>query len=171
MSTSTRTLVAAFGNELRADDGFGLRVLEALVPHVDARPWVELLPVGTAGIRLSQHLLGSYDHLIILDAMRRGAPAGTLYVLEVDEVTSDEQVDLHLATPVRALSLARELGALPATIHMVGCEPESVDDLSTELTPRVAAAVAAAADTVLRLADDYSASPGHDTEPVREVEQ
>jgi hydrogenase maturation protease len=157
MTGAPRTLIAAFGNELRADDGFGLRVLETLVPHADERPWMELFPVGTGGIRLAQHLLGSYDHLIVLDAMYRDGPPGTLYVLEIDEVTSDESVDLHLATPARALSLARELDALPPQIHMVGCEPETVDDLDLALTPNVAAAVEGAVRAVLELADAYAA--------------
>lgn len=150
-----RTLVAAFGNELRSDDGFGLRVLEALVPHMEHRPWMELLPVGTGGIRLAQHLLGSYDHLVVLDAMYRDGAPGTLYVLEVDEVNGAESVDLHLATPSKALSVARELDALPNLIQMVGCEPETVDHLSTELTPRVAAAVEPAVKAVLELVDAF----------------
>lgn len=152
-TTRPHTLVAGFGNELRSDDGFGLRVLEALIPHAEHRPWLELFPVGTGGIRLAQHLLGSYDHLVVLDAMYRDGPPGTVYVLEVDEVTAAERVDLHLATPSRALSLARELGALPPLIHMVGCEPVTVDHLSIELSPQVQAAVEKAVGTVLELID------------------
>jgi hydrogenase maturation protease len=66
-----RTLVAGFGNVLRGDDGFGVAVIRRLqeteLPLAD----VELMEVGTAGIRLAQELLTPYDRLIIVDAMAR----------------------------------------------------------------------------------------------------
>lgn len=158
MTAEARVLVAAFGNELRRDDGFGIRVLEALEPFLEGRTEIELLNVGTGGVRLAQHLLGGYEHLIVIDAIMRGAAPGTLHVLEVDEVTAAETVDLHLATPSKALSLARELKALPDLIHLVGCEPGEVDELSLELTEPVGAAVMPAAQAVLRLLD-VSADP------------
>jgi hydrogenase maturation protease len=134
-----RTLIAGFGNELRGDDGFGVAVIHRL----EERPpeGADLIEVGTAGLRMAQQLLSGYDRLIVVDAMARGGKAGTLYVLQVESVEKAAEVDLHLAVPSRALSVAQALGALPKQVFLVGCEPFQVDELSTTLTPAVRAAV------------------------------
>lgn len=149
-----RTLIAGFGNELRGDDGFGVEVIRRLR---ESKPWgedVELMEVGTGGIRLAQELLAAYDRLIIVDAMARGGAPGAVYVLEVESVDSLTEVDLHLATPSRALSVAKALGALPQQVFMVGCEPREVDELTTELSPAVRDAV----DTAIRKIHDLVAT-------------
>jgi hydrogenase maturation protease len=145
-----RTLVAGFGNELRADDGFGIEVLRRLRER-GPMAGVDLIEIGTAGIRLAQELLTPYDRLVIVDAMSRGGAPGTVYVVEVQEVERPDEVDLHLAVPSRALALAKALGALPPEVYIVGCEPGQVDELTMALTPAVAAAVDAALAHVDRL--------------------
>ena len=108
-----RTLIAGFGNVLRGDDGFGVEVVRRL--GEDGLPaGVDLMEVGTAGIRLAQELLTPYDRLIIVDAMARGGAPGTVYVTAVESVESAAEVDLHLAVPARALSVAKALGPCPA---------------------------------------------------------
>jgi hydrogenase maturation protease len=143
-----QVLVAAFGNELRGDDGFGIAVLRRLesARAADASPHdVRLVEVGTGGLWLAQQLLSPCDRLIIIDAMARGAAPGTVSVLKVDDVPAARDVDMHAAVPARALGVARALGALPAETYLVGCEPGEVDDIRWELTPRVRAAVGVAA--------------------------
>ncbi|MGH7323906.1 MAG: hydrogenase maturation protease [Candidatus Rokuibacteriota bacterium] len=145
-----RTLVAGFGNVLRGDDGFGVEVVRRLREH-EPLPDVDLMEVGTAGIRLAQELLTPYDRLIIVDAMTRGGAAGTVYVMTVEAVESAGDVDLHLAVPSRALTVAKALGALPREVFIVGCEPGEVDELTLELTPAVETAVETALEHVRRL--------------------
>jgi hydrogenase maturation protease len=154
-----RTLVAGFGNVLRGDDGFGVEVIRRLRESGPVAPAVELMEVGTAGIRLAQELLTPYDRLIIVDAMSRGGAPGTLYVSEVQAVETPTEVDLHLAVPSRALGLAQALGALPRQVFIVGCEPAEVDELTTDLTPAVQAAVDAALEHVRRLAGQDASGP------------
>ena len=146
-----RVLVAAFGNELRGDDGFGIAVLRQLELSRPAQDHVRLLEVGTAGIRLAQELLTPCDRLIVVDAMSRGGTPGTVYVLKVDEVPLARDVDMHLAVPSQALSVVRALGALPPETYMVGCEPADVDEFSMELSVDVRAAVDVAATRVNEL--------------------
>ncbi|MCA1585694.1 MAG: hypothetical protein LC791_13320 [Acidobacteria bacterium] len=55
---------------------------------------------------------------------------------------------MHLAVPSQALSVAKALGSLPHETFLVGCEPADVDDLTTELSANVRAAVDVAADHV-----------------------
>lgn len=140
-----RTIIAGFGNTLRGDDGFGVEVIRRLGLDGTEQSGVELLEVGTAGIRLAQELLTPCDLLVIADAMTRGGEPGTVYVLEVDSVEEVQRVDMHVAIPSHALSVAQALGVLPERVVMVGCEPMQVDemtcDLTGELTPPVLAAV------------------------------
>jgi hydrogenase maturation protease len=148
-------LVAAFGNELRGDDGFGiavLRQLEATPPQgrdVDVR----LVEVGTAGLWLAQQLLTPCQRLIILDAVSRGGSPGTVSVLKVDHVPDARDIDLHLAVPARALAVAKSLGALPPETFIVGCEPEEVDELAMSLSDAVSRAVPLAVECVRDLMD------------------
>ena len=137
----TRTLIAGFGNVLRGDDGFGVEVLRRLGERGIASDAITLLDVGTGGMRLAQELITPYDRLIIIDAATRGSAPGTVYCLIVDGVLPTREIDMHTTVPSRALEVAQAFGPLPAEIYLVGCEPESVDELTTEFTPVVAAAV------------------------------
>ena len=148
---NARTLVAGFGNVLRGDDGFGVEVIRRLQADQTMGDTAVLLEVGTGGVALAQALLTPYDRLVIVDAMKRGGTPGTVYVLEVDSVESLQSVDMHMAVPSRALGLAKALAALPPVIYMVGCEPESVDELELSLSPTVDAAVDYAVGQVRRL--------------------
>ena len=155
-----RTLIAGFGNTLRGDDGFGIEVVRRLGDDGVMRPGVDLMEVGTAGIRLAQELLTPCDLLIIADAMTRGEAPGTVYVLEVDGVDAVQRVDMHVAIPSHALSVAKALDVLPARVVLVGCEPMEVDemtcDLTGELTPPVRAAVDVAVRRIHHLLDENS---------------
>lgn len=145
-----RTLVAGFGNVLRGDDGFGVEVVRRL-GEGPLPEGVELMDVGTGGIRLAQELLGGYDRLIIVDAMNDGDVPGTLYVRAVEGITDATEVDMHLAVPSRALTLAKVLKSLPEEVYLIGCEPLDVEELIMELSPPVEAAVEGAVARVREL--------------------
>lgn len=146
-----RTLVAGFGNVLLGDDGFGievLRQLEAAGLGRDDRD-VELLDVGIGGLHFVLSLLDRVERAIIVDAVRGGGAAGSLYRLQAD----DERYgvfDPHLVEPSRALALARNLGATPAEVTIVGCEPLACEP-GVGLSPPVAATVPAAVALVLQI--------------------
>lgn len=146
----TRTLVAGFGNELRGDDGFGVLVIRRLEQETLPDD-VQLLEVGTGGLRLAQELLTPYDHLIVIDAVTRGGLPGTLYTLEVTDVEASGGVDMHAAVPDRALAVAKALNALPRRVHLVGCEAGEVDELLAEPSAPVQQAIEQAALQVRRL--------------------
>lgn len=146
----TRTLIAGFGNVLRKDDGFGVEVIRRLGEEGVGSD-VTLLEVGTGGIRLAQELMTPYDRLIIVDAMSRGRAPGSVSVLAVEDVERVREVDMHAAEPSRALALARALSALPPEILMVSCEPEEMDELSTELSASVSGGVDRAVIEIRRL--------------------
>lgn len=157
-----RTMIAGFGNVLRGDDGFGVVVVQRLaeLPRWQNCEEVVLLEVGTGGIHMAQELLGGYERLIIVDAMTRGGSPGSVYVLEVDGVEAAQRVDMHLIIPASALSVAKALGALPARVFMVGCEPAEVEELSLELSVPVREAVEVAIHRIHALIDSESLQSG-----------
>ena len=77
-----KILVAGMGNVLRGDDGFGVKVVEELsVNHIFPEE-IDLYEAGIGGIGFVQELMKGYDALIIVDAIDKGAAAGTLFVVE-----------------------------------------------------------------------------------------
>lgn len=146
-----RTLVAGFGNVLRGDDGVGVEVVRRLRGAVPSH--VHLMDVGTGGIRMAQELLAGYDQLIVVDALDRGAPPGTLFVLRVQEVPEALAVDAHLTLPSAALGVARTMGVLPPDVYLVGVQPvhETLDEFRDALSPAADAGATEAVRRVLEL--------------------
>ena len=147
---SRRVLVVGFGNVLHGDDGFGVAVLQRLAGHPGLPPGVTLLEVGIGGMSMIHALQDGYDVLLLVDAVDRGGPPGTTYLLEPDVPNlaavpyaerQDFLADMHLATPARALLLARALDVLPPSVYLLGCQPAAYADLDLGLSDPVAQAV------------------------------
>lgn len=172
---SRRTLVACVGNLLRGDDGFGPAVARVLTEE-GVSPGVEVVELGIAGMHLVQHLLDGYEALLVVDAVARDRPPGTVYVLEPtvpapEELSAEERraavADPHETTPGPALILARAAGALPPFVRLVGCQPAEVEEYSLRLSDPVAAAVPEAVRVVRSLLGELGhAAPGP---PLREA--
>ncbi len=155
-----RILIAGMGNVLRRDDGFGVEVTRQLTERNGLPPQADLIEVGIGGIHLVQKLIDCYDVLVIVDAVDRGEPPGSLKLLRVDvpDLTmwpEDEQrdflADMHYATPSRALVLARALGVLPPRVFILGCQAGDFFDLGIGLTEPVRQATKEAAIEIERL--------------------
>ena len=157
-----RILVAGVGNVLQGDDGFGVEVLRALTSRVHPEG-VHLTETGIGGIALVQDLMLGYDACIIIDAVDRNRAPGTVMVIEPDvldvrglrpEQRHDLLADMHLATPSRALMVARALGVLPVRSWIVGCQPQEIETLFIGLSDVVQAAVPVAVAEVERCIAD-----------------
>jgi hydrogenase maturation protease len=152
-------VVACFGNVLRADDGVGLSVAQALLaePLPDG---VRVLDVGIGGIHLVQELMTGVDVLLVVDAVDLGRPPGSVVVQrpEVLDVSTlsvdrrrDELADMHLATPARALMVALALGVLPATTLVVGVQTTETEEPRQGLSKAAKNAVPVVVEEVRRL--------------------
>ena len=75
-----RTVVLGLGNPLMGDDGLGLAVLGRLRDEWDLPGTVELVDGGTWGMNLLP-LIEDAPELVLIDAIRAGAPAGTVLEL------------------------------------------------------------------------------------------
>jgi hydrogenase maturation protease len=155
--------VVGIGNNLLQDDGAGIHALqhfESQNPDED----VECLDAGTVGLALMDRL-SNLGGLIAVDAMRLGKPAGTITVLQ------GEEMDSHLRNhhgSVHELGLSDILDALrlcddlPGNRALVGIEPEEMD-WGTEPTEKVAAAIPDAAKRIRDLVHDWQHGSSEET--------
>jgi hydrogenase maturation protease len=143
---SGRILIAGVGNIFFGDDAFGVEVAR----HMATRMLPEgvcVVDFGIRGLDLTYALLDPWEAVVLVDAIPRGGPVGTIYVVE-PEVDPAEcagtVVELHTMNPLTVLRTARELGSRIERVLLVGCEPSPCaleDDMQMELSAPVAAAV------------------------------
>lgn len=160
----SRTLVAGVGNIFLSDDGFGVEVVKELGQR-SLPPGVELADFGIRGVHLAYQLMEGYDLLILVDAVPRDQPPGTLFVIEPDVAASTARltgaigegsmplVDAHGMEPGAMLSVLDQLGGNVKEVVVIGCQPANLAD-GIGLSPEVAAAVPAAANLVLETLEE-----------------
>ena len=78
-----RVLIAGVGNIFLGDDAFGVAVVQRLARR-SLPEGVRVVDFGIRGLDLAYALLDDYDAVLLVDAVPRGGPPGTLYVLEPD---------------------------------------------------------------------------------------
>jgi hydrogenase maturation protease len=137
-ATAAGVLVLGIGNLLWADEGFGVRAVEALHQRWRVPANVSLVDGGTQGMYLLDHVC-SAERVLVFDAIDYKLRPGTLRVFRDDEVPvwSDQMMSLHQATFQELLALARLRGRFPQRITLIGVQPEVLDDLGGSLSPRV----------------------------------
>ncbi len=80
-----RVLILGIGNLLWADEGFGVRAVEALDRDYEFPLNVRLMDGGTQGLYLIEHVT-SADILIVFDAVDYGLAPGSLKLVEDEDV-------------------------------------------------------------------------------------
>jgi hydrogenase maturation protease len=165
---STRQiLVAGIGNIFLGDDAFGVEVVHRLAAKT-LPPGVDVVDFGIKGLDLTYALLDGYETVILVDAVPRGQPPGTLYVIEpeAEEAAEDEPVELFVEThdlnPASVLRLARRMGGRIDRLLLVGCEPSPLDTdaMCDGLSAAVAGAVQGAVKIVEGLIEEIYESGG-----------
>lgn len=162
--------VYGLGNVLLQDDGVGPRVIEELRARYVFPAEVVIEDLGTPGLDLVPYLC-PHDVVVIVDALVTSEPSGTVRVHGRDDVLrhpAGPRLSPH--DPGLRESLQRvelERGA-PLDLRLVGIAIEATGH-GTQLSPGVAAALAAAADAVVGelRALGIEASPRDATSPVR----
>ncbi len=149
-------VVLGIGNVLWADEGFGVRCVEALQARWTFADHVTLVDGGTQGLYLIPQVHAARK-LLILDAVDYGLPPGTIKQVENDEVPrfmGAKKMSLHQTGFQEVLALAQLTGAYPEQVLLLGCQPEELDDYGGSLRPVVKAALEdALAIAVQRIAD------------------
>jgi hydrogenase maturation protease len=162
------TVVLGIGNVLWADEGFGVRCVEALAERHDFGPDVALVDGGTQGLHLLS-LVQSARRLLILDAVDYGRAPGTLLRVEGEEVPrflKSHKMSLHQTGFQEVLMLSLLCDRYPQSVLLVGCQPERLDDYGGSLQPCVRAAVEPALQMALGQLRAWGHEPVPRAEPV-----
>lgn len=139
-------VVLGIGNVLWADEGFGVRCVEALQQQWDfpeGQPEVSLIDGGTQGLYLIQHVQGA-ARLLIFDAIDYGLAPGTMRLIENEEVPrfmGAKKMSLHQTGFQEVLMLSLLTGRYPEQVLLIGCQPEELEDYGGSLRPRIRLAV------------------------------
>jgi hydrogenase maturation protease len=160
-----RILVACIGNIFLGDDGFGVEVARRLAGRTYPAG-VQVVDFGIRGLSLAHTLLEDYATLVLVDAISRGKPPGTLYLIEADLAGLDPEkgaaagqlaLDAHSMDPYKVLGYARALGAKPVPTLLVGCEPSPLGEAGEseylEMQMGLSEPVAAAVDEAVEMID------------------
>ncbi|MCE5278065.1 MAG: hydrogenase maturation protease [Planctomycetaceae bacterium] len=165
-----RILVAGLGNIFLGDDAFGVEVARRLLRR-PVRGGMRVVDFGIAGIDLIYALQEGYDLVILVDAVARGGPPGTLYLIQPDMQTGDDDppaFDPHDMDPAKVLAWVASMPQTVARVLLVACEVTPPDErtVAEGLSQAVGEAVEPAAALIERLAAQPAA---HETaaEPQR----
>jgi hydrogenase maturation protease len=133
-------LVLGIGNVLWADEGFGVRAVEALHAAYAFPPAVRLQDGGTLGLALYESI-ASARRVLVFDAIDYGLPAGTLKVLRDAEVPAWGRTRLspHQTGFNDVLAIAQLNGCAPQAVVAIGVQPVELADFGGSLREAVKA--------------------------------
>lgn len=132
-------LVLGIGNVLWADEGFGVRAVEALHEQYEFPESVRLMDGGTQGLYLVQYVQAA-RRLLVFDAVDYGLPPGTIKLVRDDEVPrfmGAKKMSLHQTGFQEVLASAALTGRYPKELLLIGVQPQQLEDYGGSLTPVV----------------------------------
>jgi hydrogenase maturation protease len=145
-----KVLVLGIGNPLRADDGVGIHITEAL--KQDTGCDTINIRDGISGL----DILGTitdYDRVVVVDAIRSGGEPGTVYRLSPEDIGF--QKTLHaFSTHDMDFFATIELGnslfleRMPKEIIIIAVEADDITTVSEQCTPEVEKAIPKAVDII-----------------------
>jgi hydrogenase maturation protease len=159
---SGRVLIAGIGNIFLGDDGFGVEIARRMSER-KLSPEVCVKDFGIRGFDLACALTEPWDLIIMADASARGGEPGSIYVMEIDPNSQQEQarmLNAHGLHPASAMQLARTLGTITARLVLVACEPADLggEEGRMGLSSAVENAVESAICTIERIAGEFTQS-------------
>jgi hydrogenase maturation protease len=156
--SQSRGLVLGVGNLLWADEGFGVRCVEAFAAKYAATSQLTVADGGTQGLYLVD-LLRTHDPIVIFDAVDFGDEPGAIRVVENEGIpafVAARKVSLHQAGLQDVIACARLLGGCAENMLLVGVQPVELEDYGGSLRAAVKARIPSALD----IARDYLAGFG-----------
>ena len=139
MATPGSILILGIGNYLMGHEGVGVHAIKALEQE-PVPPGVSLLDGGTGGFHLLSYLQ-DYPTVLLIDATMDGEPPGTVRVLRPKFASDFPRAlsahDIGLRDLIESAILT---GKLP-DIRLVTVSIGDLNDMKTELSPEVSAAI------------------------------
>ena len=167
------TLVLGIGNVLYADEGFGIRAVEALSARYGFPEDVRVMDGGTQGIFLLPWVC-SARRLLIFDAVDFGMEPATLKLVRGDDVPcfmGAKKVSMHQAGFQEVLASADLTGSLPAELALVGVQPELLTDYGGSLTSGVRDRIDEAVEVACQVLREWDIEPLPREKPLSGTEQ
>jgi hydrogenase maturation protease len=129
-------LILGVGNVLLTDEGVGIRVADEM-RKMKLPQNVEVIDGGVGGINL-QYCVEGRKKVIVVDAVKAGAPPGTLFRFTDKDLAAKKGVmrSAHGIDFSDVVSIVNFLGTRPDEIVFLGIEPESLD-AGMELSPNI----------------------------------
>jgi hydrogenase maturation protease len=155
-----RILVLGIGNILWADEGFGVRCVEALNAGWEFPPQVMLMDGGTQGLYLLPYVQEA-DCLLVFDAVDYGDEPGQLRVVVGDQVPrfmGVKKMSLHQTGFQEVLMAAELTQKLPAELVLVGVQAEQLEDFGGSLRDIVKAQMVPALNIALDWLEKWGAA-------------
>ena len=123
-----RILIAGIGNIFLGDDAFGVEVVRRLA-ELSWPMGITVKDFGIRGFDLACALQDGYDMAILVDAIGRSGPPGTLHVIEPDTEPSPDlpQPEMHGLDLVQVIRLVQQMGGRLPRLRLVGCEPATLE--------------------------------------------
>ena len=151
MPERVEVLVLGIGNVLWADEGFGVRAVEALHRAFAFPPAVRIADGGTQGLYLFS-TVASARRVLLFDAIDFVLAPGTLRILRDDEIPAAlaTKMSPHQTGFADVLAIARLRGEAPEAITLIGAQPESLSDLGGSLSDSIKARIPEAVDHAVR---------------------
>jgi hydrogenase maturation protease len=136
-----RILVLGIGNILWADEGFGVRCVEALHAGWSFPDNVTLMDGGTQGLYLLPYVQEA-DCLLVFDAVDYGDAPGSLREVTGEQVPrfmGAKKMSLHQTGFQEVLMAAELTGKLPGELVLLGVQAEELEDYGGSLRASVRA--------------------------------
>jgi len=155
------TRVLCLGNDVLADDAFGLAVAAELKRRY---PGMDVVESMESGVRLLDDVLG-VSRVIVVDTVQTGrVPPGTVMVLDADEIESVGGNSPHYMGLFEAIELGRCLGlSVAQEIEIVAVEAADCLTIGGAMHPDVRGAI----EPVVRRVAQTVKRPGSRSMPVR----
>ncbi len=139
MSAELSVVVLGIGNILWADEGFGVRAVEALHERYRFGDNVRLVDGGTQGLGLLP-VVEDADVLLILDAVDYGLEPGAMHLVDdadVPRYLTAKKMSLHQTSFQDVLALATLSGRAPGRMRLIGVQPFDLESYGASLSDAV----------------------------------
>ncbi len=157
---SKRILVLGIGNLLWADEGFGVRCVEALNAGWTFADNVTVMDGGTQGLYLLPYVQEA-DCLLVFDAVDYGDAPGTMREVIGDQVPrfmGAKKMSLHQTGFQEVLMAAELTNKLPQELVLIGVQPEELEDYGGSLRDVVKAQMVPALNLALDWLERWGAA-------------
>jgi len=163
---NSKTLILGIGNNLLADEGVGIHVVEhlrAILAESSSKLQnnLQLVDGGTLSFTLAG-IIEDSARLIVIDATRLDAAPGTVRVFEGEDMDhflgTGKRSSVHEVSLLDLMAVAALSGHLPQQRALIGVQPKKID-WSDIPTPAVKQAIPVVCDHVMDLVSRWTGIP------------